>query len=248
MKGFGIARLAFVATIALATAAVASGATSMRGGTTAATTTLVVDRSFEIKTSDPQRAFEPTAAIVNRAVYDTLFTYKGGDVAHPLPMLVSSWSATKDAKKFTFKLKKNVHFANGDPLTSADVVFSLRRLINLKGNPAFLLDGVTPSAAGKYTVVLTSKTPATQLPAILANTSTGIVNSKLVKANGGTDAVGADTADKAEGWFNSSASIGAGSGPYTLQSYSTTSQLVLVPNKKYWGTRKAAFKTSSCAT
>jgi peptide/nickel transport system substrate-binding protein len=243
VKRFGIARIAFVAVIALATAAVASGATSMRGGNTAATTTLVVDRSFEIKTSDPQRAFEPTAAIVNRAVFDTLFTYKGGDVAHPIPMLVSSWSATKDAKKFTFKLKKNVHFANGNPLTSADVVFSLRRLINLKGNPAFLLDGVTASSAGKYTVVLKAATPASQLPAILANTSTGIVNSKLVKANGGTDAVGADTADKAEGWFNSAASVGAGSGPYTLQAYSTTSQLVLVPNKKYWGTRKAAFKS-----
>jgi peptide/nickel transport system substrate-binding protein len=245
VNGFGIARVAFVATIALATAAVASGATSVRGGNShaAASGTLVVDRSFEIKTSDPQRAFEPTAAIVNRAVFDTLFTYKGGDVAHPLPMLVSSWSATKDAKTFTFKLKRNVHFANGAPLTSADVVFSLRRLINLKGNPSFLLDGVTPSARGKYTFVLKSKTPATQLPAILANTSTGIVNSKLVRAHGGTDAVGADTADKAETWFNSSASAGAGSGPYLLKNYSTTTELTLVPNKRYWGTRKAAFNT-----
>jgi len=234
-----------VATVALVTAAVASGATSVKGGgaRAAAGTTLVVDRSFEIKTSDPQRAFEPTAAIVNRAAFDTLFTYKGGDIAHPVPMLVRSWSATKDAKTFTFQLKKNVHFANGAPLTSADVVFSFRRLINLKGNPAFLLDGVTPSAKGKYTVVLKSTTPATQLPAILANTSTGIVNSKLVRAHGGTDAVGADTADKAEGWFNSSASAGAGSGPYLLKAYSTTSQLTLVPNTRYWGTRKAAFST-----
>jgi peptide/nickel transport system substrate-binding protein len=235
-------RIAFIAAIALATAAVASGATSLRGGSSAAPT-LVVDRSFEIKTSDPQRAFEPTAAIVNRATFDTLFTYKGGDIAHPVPMLVQSWSATKDAKTFTFKLKKNVRFANGNPLTSADVVFSLRRLINLKGNPAFLLDGVTPSAKGKYTVVLKSATPATQLPAILANTSTGIVNAKLVRANGGTDAVGADTADKAEGWFNSSSSAGSGSGPYLLKEYSTTSQLTLVPNKRYWGKRKAAFST-----
>ena len=51
----------------------------------AASETLVVDRSFEIKTSDPQRAFEPTAAIVDRGVYDTLFTYRGGDLAHPGP-------------------------------------------------------------------------------------------------------------------------------------------------------------------
>jgi peptide/nickel transport system substrate-binding protein len=231
--------LSLAGVAALASAVAAFGAT-MRA---AAAPTLVVDRSFEIKTSDPQRAFEPTAAIVDRAVYDTLFTYKGGDIAHPIPSLVQAWKASKDAKTFTFQLKRNVHFADGTPLTSADVVFSLNRLVNLKGNPSFLLDGVTARAKGRYTVVLRSKTPGTQLPAILANTSTGIVNSKLAKQHGGTASVGADKADKAEQWFNSAASAGAGSGPYLLKQYSTTSQITLVPNPRYWGANKAAFGT-----
>ena len=93
---------------------------------TAAAPTLVVDNSFTIKTADPQRAFDPTASIVDRAIYDTLFTYKGGDLAHPIPLLVQSWKASTDAKTFTFQLKQNVHFADGTPLTSADVVFSLQ--------------------------------------------------------------------------------------------------------------------------
>jgi peptide/nickel transport system substrate-binding protein len=224
----------------LITAAVASGATSRSSAPSA---TLVVDRSFEIKTADPQRAFEPTAAIVDRGIYDTFFTYKGGDLAHPRPLLVQTWSASKDAKTFVFHLRKNVHFADGTPLTSADAVFSFRRLINIKGNPSFLLDGVTVSARGKYTVVLRSKTPNAALPAILTNTSLGIVNSKLVRRHGGTAAVGADSSDKAEKWFNTAGSRGAGSGPYLLQRYSTTSQITLVPNPRYWGSRKAAFKT-----
>src|SRR5207248_7797297 len=49
--------------------------------------------------------------------------------------------------------------------------------------------------------------------------------------------------DTAESWFNSSASAGAGSGPYLLKTYSTTSQITLVPNTHYWGARKAAFST-----
>src|SRR5204862_4254080 len=126
-----------------------------------------IDNSFTLKTSDPQRAFDPTGSIIDRAIYDTLFTYKGGDLAHPIPLLVSSWKATNGAKTFTFQLKRNVHFANGAPLTSADVVFSLNRLINIKGNPAFLLAGVTVRAAGRYAVVMTSSTPAAQLPPIL---------------------------------------------------------------------------------
>ena len=50
-----------------------------------------------------------------------------------------------------------------------------------------------------------SKTPATQLPVILANPSTGVLNSALVKKNGGTDAANAAKADKAENWLNSPA-------------------------------------------
>jgi peptide/nickel transport system substrate-binding protein len=224
---------------ALACAAAAIGATNHK----AAGSTLVVDNSFTIKTSDPQRAFDPTASIVDHAIFDTLFTYKGADLAHPIPLLVSSWKATNGARTFTFRLKRNVHFANGDPLTSADVVFSLKRLINLKGNPAFLLAGVTARAAGPYGVVLRSKTPNGALPAILANPATGIVNSKLVKAHGGTSAGNAAKADKAENWFNSTASVGAGSGPYTLGSYSTTSQITLTPNSRYWGPRKPSFSS-----
>jgi peptide/nickel transport system substrate-binding protein len=228
--------------LCVAIAAAAYGATTVLGSD-AATGTLVVDRSFEIKTSDPQRAFEPTASIANRGIYDTLLTYKGSDVAHPVPLLARSFAVSKDAKTYTFLLKRNVRFADGTPLTAADVVFSFRRLINLKGNPAFLLDGVTVSARGKYTVILRSKTPNTALPAIVANTSLGIVNSKLVKRHGGTDAADAAKTDKAEQWFNSPASAGAGSGPYVLQQYSTTSQIVLVPNKRYWGTSKAKWKS-----
>jgi peptide/nickel transport system substrate-binding protein len=227
------------ATCALVGAVAALGATTHK----AAAPTLVVDNSFTIKTTDPQRAFDPTASLIDRAIYDTLFTYKGGDLAHPIPLLVQSWTASKDAKTFTFKLKKNVHFANGAPLTSADVVFSLQRLVNLKGNPSFLLAGVKVSAKGSSTVLMHSATPNTALPAILANPSAGIVNSKLVKAHGGSDAANAAKTDKAETWLNSSASAGAGSGPYLLKSYSTSSQITLVPNTHYWGAKKAAFSS-----
>ena len=233
------------ATWAAALAAIAAlvGAAVTAEGATKAAPTFVIDNSFTIKTTDPQRAFDPTGSIVDRALYDTLFTYKGNDLARPIPLLVKSWTASKDAKTFTFNLKQNVTFADGTPLTAADVAFSLRRLVNLKGNPSFLLAGVTPSAKGKYTVILHSKTPNTALPAILANPSTGIVNSKLVRQHGGTDAANASKADKAEKWLNSSASVGAGSGPYVLQSFSTTSQVTMVPSPRYWGARKPAFGT-----
>lgn len=239
-SAFRRVRLLLAATIGALACAAAALATPAHH---AASSTLVIDNSFTIKTTDPQRAFDPTASIVDRGIYDTLFTYQKDDLAHPIPLLVSSWKESNGARTFVFHLKRNVHFANGDPLTSADVVFSLNRLINLKGNPSFLLSGVVVKPRGRYTVVLTSKTPAGQLPAILANPSTGIVNSKLVKAHGGTASVGADKQDKAEQWLNSPSSVGAGSGPYVLSSYSPTSQIVLKSNPRYWGGRKPGFAT-----
>ena len=222
------------------TALLAVGGAAARS---AAAPTLVIDNSFTIKTSDPGRAFDPTASMIDRAIYDTLFTYKGGNLATPIPLLVSSWTESPNGKSFTFNLKKNVHFADGTPLTSADVVWSLKRLVNLKGNPAFLLTGISIAAPSTYTVTMRSKTPDTELPVILANPSTGILNSALVKSHGGSDAANAAKADTAEQWLNSSASVGAGSGPYTLSSYSTTSQITLVPSTNYWGTKKPEFSS-----
>ena len=228
-------------TVGVALAAVTAAYTASTGSAGSATDTLVVDRSFEIRTADPQRAFEPTAAIANRAVYDTLLAFRGSDLSRPRLLLARGYRASSDARTYTFDLRRDIRFADGTPLTAADVVFSFRRLINLKGNPAFLLAGVTISSRGRYTVILRSKTPNTALPSIVANTSLGIVNSRLARRNGATDAANADKADRAERWFNSAASRGAGSGPYVLRQYSTTGQIVLEQNPRFWG-RKPAFE------
>jgi len=229
--------LAAVIAAVLVAAVAATAATATHKGA-AANDTLVVDKSFDLKTSDPQRQYEPTGGIVDRGLYDTLLKFQGADVAHPVPSVATKFVASKDARTYTFTLRKDVHFSDGTPLTSADVVFSFNRLVNLKGNPSFLLAGITTSAKGKYTVVMKSKTPNPAIPVLVANTSLGIVNSKVVKANGGSAAADADKTDKAEAYLNSKS---AGSGPYILKSYSTTSQVVLTRNPKYWGATKPKF-------
>jgi peptide/nickel transport system substrate-binding protein len=231
-------RLLLLATLAALAGTLAAAATE---SPISAAPVLVVDNSFALDTLDPQRAFDPTSNMVDRAIYDTLFAYRG-NVDQPAPLLVQSWSST-GAKTFTFTLRSDVHFADGTPLTSADVVFSLRRLVNLKGNPSQLLPTFTVTARSRYSFVISTPTPTPQLPAILASSATGIVNSKLVEAHGGTDAADASTADKAEQWFNSPAAAGAGSGPFVLQSLTPTSQVVLSPNKNPWGSRLPAFRT-----
>ena len=212
-----------------------SGGGGGGGGTSSLSSSspsLVVETSFVLKTLDPARMFEPTGLMIDHVLYDTLLTYKGSDVTTPVPDLATSYTASPDAKTYTFTLRQGVKFANGDPVTAADVVFSLMRTKNVTGNPSFLMAGITATAPNVGTVVLTSATPNTAIPAILTNPGLGIVDAKKVEAAGGSDAASAATADKAESALNTTSE---GSGPYTLTSYSTTTQVVLTANPQYWG-------------
>jgi peptide/nickel transport system substrate-binding protein len=238
MQRLGVSARIVAAAVGAALAIAACGGGQSSGGTS--NKTLVVDKSFDLKTADPQREFEFAGGPIAHALYDTLLTFKGGDVTKPLPLVASGYTASADARTYTFKLRTDVKFADGTPLTSADVLFSLNRLINIHGNPSFLLDGVTVSAPDEHTVVLTSKDPNPAIPFIVPNPALGIVNSKVVKAHGGTDQPGADKSDTAEAYLNQSS---AGSGPYKLQSFSTTSEVVLKRNESYWGPSKPTFQT-----
>jgi peptide/nickel transport system substrate-binding protein len=212
--------------------ATSSGSGSSGGSSAGPSGTLVVETSFVLKTVDPARMFEPTGLMIDHQLYDTLLTYKGSDVTKPVPDLATSFTASPDAKTYTFTLRKGVTFANGDPVTASDVVYSLTRTKNIQGNPSFLMTGVTATAPNANTVVLTSKTPNTAIPAIVTNPALGIVDAKVVAADGGDDSAKAATADKAEAKLNAAS---AGSGPYTLTSFSTTSEVDLTANPKYWG-------------
>jgi peptide/nickel transport system substrate-binding protein len=209
---------------------VAGAATSSSGA--ASSGTIVVDTAFQLKTVDPGRMFEPTGLLIDHAMYSTLLTFAGDDVKKPVPDLASSYTASADGKVYTFKLRKDAVFSDGTPVTSADVVFSLNRVANLKGNPSFLMAGITVTAPDADTVVLTSATPNPAIPFIVPNSALGILNSKAVKAEGGTDDAAAATTDKAETALNTKSQ---GAGPYVLDSYSTTTQVVLTANPKYWG-------------
>ncbi len=217
-----------------ATTGGSGGAATTGGGTTtAAGGPLVIDTFFDLKTADPGREYEFTGNLVTKAMYDTLLTFEGGDVTKLVPDL-ANYEMSADAKTLTLTLTPGRMFSDGSPVTADDVVFSLDRVAGIKGNPSFLLDGVTVTKKDDKTVVLTTEKPNPALPFILPSTALSIVNSKVVKANGGTT----DDKDGAEKFLNKTS---AGSGPYMLSSLDVTSQVKLAKNPKYNGTAKPTY-------
>src|SRR5260370_25049934 len=128
-----------VVAVRVGLAACGSSSSSGGGGTSpAAGPSLVVENAFVLKTLDPARMFEPTGLMIDHVLYDTLLTYKGSNVSTPVPDLAASYTASADAKTYTFTLRQGAKFANGDPVTAADVVLSLTRTTNVNGTPSFL--------------------------------------------------------------------------------------------------------------
>lgn len=209
------------------------GSTQADGGGTP-TGTLVIDNSFVDKGIDPGHEFTPTNNMLVKAMYDTLVTFEPGKT-EPVPSLAKSWKGSADTKTFTFTLDTAAKFSDGTPVTSADVVFSLNRLVNMQGSGAFLLDGVTVTAPDDQTVVVKSKKANPALLRILATPPTSILNSKVLEAHGGTDAKDANKTDKAEAYLQTAS---AGSGPYVLGTAQQNQQYTLTANAKYWGEAK----------
>ena len=200
--------------------------------------TLVIDKSFDLVTMDPNRMFETTGGIIIPAMYDTLLTFENNDTTQPKPSLAESFEANEDATEFTFTLRDDAVFSDGSPVEAADVVFSLNRVRELKSSGSFLMDGVTAEAVDASTVRLTTEAPNPALPSFLPTPTLGIVNSDVVIENGGTDQPGADAEDAAEEFLNSTS---AGSGPYILESFSTTGETVVAANPEYVGPSPATF-------
>jgi peptide/nickel transport system substrate-binding protein len=215
-----------------ATGASDGSTTKAEGG--APSGTLVIDQSFVDKGIDPGHEFTPTGNMLVKAMYDTLVTFEPGKT-EPVPSLAKSWKGSADAKSFTFTLDDRAKFSDGTPVTSADVLFSLDRLVNLQGSGAFLLDGVTVTAPDAKTVVVESKKANPALLRILATPPTSILNAKVLKAHGGTDAKDANKTDKAEAYLQTAS---AGSGPYVLGQAQQNQQYTLNANDSYWGEAK----------
>lgn len=230
------ARLAALTATAAGVALIVSGCSSSGGSTTTATNkTLVVDNTFDLKTSDPARAFELTGSIVDKALYETALTFDGGDVTKPVPQL-TTYAMSADGKTITLTLNGKHTFSSGNPVTIDDIVWSYKRVQGIAGNPSFLLSNL--STGKPFTITKTSDTTMTisdttanpALPYILPNPSLGVLDSKTLEKNGGTT----DKSDTAEKYLNTTS---AGSGPYELSSYNATSKVVFKLNPKYTGTK-----------
>ena len=68
-------------------------------------------------------------AVVHPKVFDSLLEYTGAELT-PRPGIAESWSVSDDQRTWTFKLRRDVKFHDSRPMTSADVKFSIEKIVH----------------------------------------------------------------------------------------------------------------------
>ena len=217
--------------------ATTTGASTASGSSTAASAAdsdkaLVIARGMDVNSLDPSRAYCDTCQIFMTAVYETLIGLDASDNKTLVPRLATKWESNPAQTEFTFTLDPKAKFSDGSAVTSADVKFSWERLKALKAASSYLVSTIsTIDTPDPETVKVTLSAPNSAFLAQVNASYLGIINSKVAQANGATLD---PTTDKAETWFLSNS---AGSGPFTLESYTSGSELRFKRNDNYWGTK-----------
>lgn len=146
------------------------------------------------------------------------------DQLSPKPRLALSWRSV-DPTTWEFKLRPNVTFHNGAPLTADDVKFSIERAMHLTGPRTFrnYLKAIqSVGVSGPLTVTIKTKGPSPTLPDNLS--LIGIVSKSI-----------GDNATE-EAFANGKAAIGTG--PYKYVSWAHGQRVALAKNAAYWGDKE----------
>ena len=213
----GISRIALVLAVGLAGVVLLVGVGS---AAERATVTLTVGNTQDVDTLNPATG----ALVIDYEVWNMQYatlTRKAASDFHTIPGLAQSWKSSNHGKTWTYKLRPNLRWSDGVPLTSADVAYTVNRA-HKEGwlNYSAFIGNITAKAPDPRTVVLTTSVPDPRLP--------GLGDTYIVPKHV-WEKVSAKNLTKYP------AQDGVGSGPFTLDKYVKGQYVRMKANPSYWG-------------
>ena len=235
----------------------------------------------EPETLDPALGYDTASNEIIQNIYEPLVFYDGIHTDRFVPMLAESWSISEDGTSYTFKIRPNVKFHEGQDLTAEDVAYTFQRGLLFGGydGPQWLLaepffgvgrDDVTclvdDCASADDREILNTNDPAVLFAAcervksmIVADENNGTVTMILVQpwgpfiptiAQTWGGIMDEDWAIDNGGWDGSCSTwqdyyaepsesdpftrVANGTGPFKLEHWKVSEELVLVRNEEYW--------------
>lgn len=205
-----------VGALALAGCSAGGESTPSASSTPVAGGTLTLARTAAVTSLDLHSEITANNAFAIDKIFEPLLTFDSkGELQ---PAVASAYKESDDGLTWTFTIRDGIQFSNGDPVTPADVVFSLQSHLDEKDAPLPFSAPITKiSAQGDDTVVVTLSTPYTPFAAEIAEFSNGII-----PANYG--------GESEDAFFKNP----IGTGPFTVASWTSGGDITFAKNTHYW--------------
>ena len=189
----------------------------------------------EPSTLDPAKSTTSPEATVQLQLFDGLVRLN--DESEPEAALAKSWDISDDGREYTFHLRPDLKWSNGEPLTAHDFEYAWKRVLDpevhadnaymlyvLKNGEAFnngdaKAEDVGVKAIDDDTLVVTLENPTAYFLKLLASHSYYPVSQKAVEAH--------------ENWA-ANADTFVSNGPYRLLSWKHNGEMDFIKNPDYW--------------
>ncbi len=190
---------------------------------------------------DPHKARSTQAGDILRDIGEGLLGYS--PTGELVPGAAESWDVSDEGLTYTFRIRENARWSNGDPVTAEDFVFSLRRLVDpataafyassiaVVANAEAIIAGELPpeelgvEAVGERTLVIRLTQPTPYLLSLLTFPSTFPVHAGSIAMHG-------------EGFTRPGNLLS--NGAYKLDAWTPGSVLALSRNEQYWNNAATA--------
>jgi oligopeptide transport system substrate-binding protein len=192
---------------------------------------------------DPQIITSDIDSNIAYALFEGLIAYDPKDL-HPIPGVAEHWESNADATVWTFHLRADARWSNGDPVTAADFVYACKRILSpklaseyvamhfhLKNGEAFYSGKVTDfaevgaRAVDERTLVLTLWHPVPFLPSMLCTPSWYPVHRPTIEKFGAMD-------ERSTAWTRPGNLVG--NGPFVLAEWRPNEVIRVVKSPTYW--------------
>lgn len=187
---------------------------------------------------DPARANLPDELFIIRALSEGLVTPNPDGGGEPIPAAAANWDVSADGLTWTFHLRPNATWSNGEPVTADDFVASYQRVLTPataapKASLLFDVRGAADFYAGKltdfaqvgfhavdaHTLQITLARPNPRFLAYVASGPWIPVNPHVVAAHGAA-------------WTRPENFVG--NGPFTLTAWQPNQRIVVTRRANYW--------------
>jgi oligopeptide transport system substrate-binding protein len=230
--------VALAATLGLSVLA-GCGAKKEEKAATASKQELVYNLGSDPKTLDPGLNQSVDGSIIAANIFSGLCDLDDKDKA--IPGQAEKWDISPDGLTYTFHLKKDLKWSNGDPLKASDFEYEWKRVLDpktasiysfqllyLKGAAEFntgkgTADQVGVKATDDTTLVVNLAAPCSYFLELTAFTTYFPVNQKVVEAN--------------KDWAKDAKTL-VSNGPFKMTDYKIKDQIVLEKNANYYNKDK----------